>query len=108
MYLPFKIHKGSACAASGFVLEASFITYSFLAHFKNGFVSALRNGVGDAEVSRDHANFILNTGHAKASDVLELIHQVRSIVHKKLGVWMECEVKHIRPSDHTIPIHKVS
>jgi len=64
--------------------------------------------VGDAEVSRDHANFILNTGHAKASDVLELIHQVRRVVHKKLGVWMECEVKHIRASDHTIPIHKVS
>lgn len=51
--------------------------------------------VGDAEVSRRHANFIVNTGNARASDVIELIGQVRSAVHDKTGIWMECEVRYV-------------
>jgi len=59
--------------------------------------------IGDAEVSRTHANFIVNTGNARASDVRELIGQVRAAVHEKLGVWMKCEVKYVTPMGMILP-----
>ncbi len=49
--------------------------------------------VGDAEISSKHANFIVNCGHATASDVLTLIRKVRGAVAKKLGVHLELELK---------------
>jgi UDP-N-acetylmuramate--alanine ligase len=48
--------------------------------------------VGDAEVSRVHANFIVNRGHAKAADVLELIRRVRARVRQVKGVDLQPEV----------------
>ena len=48
--------------------------------------------VGEAEVSTKHANFIVNKGHAKASDVLELIRQVQETVLERFGVSLEPEV----------------
>ena len=48
--------------------------------------------VGEAEVSTKHANFIVNKGHAKASDVLELIRQVQETVFERFGVSLEPEV----------------
>ena len=48
--------------------------------------------VGGAEVSRKHANFILNTGTATASDVYEVIHRVREGVFANAGVQLENEV----------------
>ena len=49
--------------------------------------------VGDAEISTKHANFIVNQGHATASDVLALIRKVRGLVAKKLGIHLELELK---------------
>jgi UDP-N-acetylmuramate dehydrogenase len=48
--------------------------------------------VGDAQISPKHANFIVNTGHATAADVLELIARARRCVHERFGVWLEPEV----------------
>ena len=48
--------------------------------------------VGEAEVSTKHANFIVNKGHAKASDVLELIRQIQEAVFKRYSVNLEPEV----------------
>jgi UDP-N-acetylmuramate dehydrogenase len=48
--------------------------------------------VGEAEVSTKHANFIVNKGHAKASDVLDLIRQVQETVFERFGVNLELEV----------------
>ena len=48
--------------------------------------------VGHAEVSTKHANFIVNKGHAKASDVLDLIRQIQETVFKQFGVNLEPEV----------------
>jgi UDP-N-acetylmuramate--alanine ligase len=48
--------------------------------------------VGEAEVSPVHANFIVNRGHAAASDVLELVRQVRREVKARTGVELEPEV----------------
>jgi UDP-N-acetylmuramate dehydrogenase len=49
--------------------------------------------VGDAEVYRKHANFIINRGNAKASDVYALIRIVEKEVLKKKGVALEREIK---------------
>ncbi|MFD2612810.1 UDP-N-acetylmuramate dehydrogenase [Paenibacillus gansuensis] len=48
--------------------------------------------VGDAEVSVQHANFIVNTGKAKASDVLTLMAQVKDAVKARFGVELVPEV----------------
>lgn len=49
--------------------------------------------VGKAEVSAKHANFIVNTGGATASDVLELIKKIRDRVFEKEGILLETEIK---------------
>ncbi len=48
--------------------------------------------LGDAQISPDHANIILNLGHATASEVINLITTVRQEVLKKTGVTLELEV----------------
>jgi UDP-N-acetylmuramate dehydrogenase len=48
--------------------------------------------VGNAEVSRKHANFILNLGGATAQDVWALIKQVRQLVKDKFGTELGLEV----------------
>ena len=49
--------------------------------------------VGDAEISNHHANFFVNHGEAKASDIVKLIRLARKTVKKKFGVMLELEVK---------------
>jgi len=49
--------------------------------------------VGGAEVSRIHANFIVNRGHATSDDVQELIRQVHARVRERFGVSLELEVR---------------
>lgn len=49
--------------------------------------------VGDAEVSRMHAGFIINTGNASAQNVVDLIHLVQEKVMARFGVALEPEVR---------------
>jgi len=42
--------------------------------------------VGDVEVSRKHANFFVNRGRARATDVLELVERVEAEVERRFGV----------------------
>ena len=49
--------------------------------------------VGGAQVSSKHANYIVNTGDATASDVLAVIEQVRGKVFAEYGVELRLEVK---------------
>ena len=49
--------------------------------------------VGGAQVSEKHAGFIVNTGGATASDVLNLIRKVQDRVQEHAGVHLECEVR---------------
>lgn len=49
--------------------------------------------VGDAQVSEKHANFMVNLGHARATDVLDLIKKVRREVRRKTGVSLDLELK---------------
>ena len=61
--------------------------------------------VGGAEVSRLHANFIVNTGGATAADVLTLIHRIRAAVHARTGMWMQCEVRYVAPDGRVTAAH---
>lgn len=49
-------------------------------------------GVGAAEVSEIHGNFIINTGGAKTAEVIELIKQIRKKVREERGIELEPEV----------------
>ena len=49
--------------------------------------------VGGAEVSRRHANFIVNRGGARAQDVRRLIEQVCSEVESRFSVTLQTEVR---------------
>lgn len=48
---------------------------------------------GDALVSPRHANVIVNTGHARAADVLDLMRTMRDAVRAKFGVTLFPEVE---------------
>ena len=48
--------------------------------------------VGDAEVSKKHANFIINHGRASAVDIKALIVKVQETVLSRTGVKLETEV----------------
>lgn len=48
---------------------------------------------GGAQVSEKHAGFIVNTGNATASDVLDLIKEVQRLVQDKFGVALHPEVQ---------------
>jgi len=48
---------------------------------------------GAAEVSAQHANFIVNHGGATAADVDRLVRRVRSAVRERFGVTLETEVE---------------
>ncbi len=49
--------------------------------------------VGDAAVSKKHANFIINLGRAKAKDVLKLVRLVKRRVKEIKGIELEPEVR---------------
>lgn len=47
---------------------------------------------GDAQISSKHANFIVNLGKAKASDVVQLIKLAKKEVFKKFGIRLKEEI----------------
>jgi UDP-N-acetylmuramate dehydrogenase len=49
--------------------------------------------IGGAQVSSQHANYIINKGNATASDALKVIDHLRKTVAKKTGVTLELECK---------------
>ncbi|MGH7966226.1 MAG: UDP-N-acetylmuramate dehydrogenase [Candidatus Binatia bacterium] len=49
--------------------------------------------VGHARVSEQHANFIVNTGGASATEVRQLMEHVQHVVWEKGRVWLEPEVR---------------
>lgn len=49
--------------------------------------------IGGAMVSDKHANFIVNMGGAKASEVDQLIHEIQDAIYERYGVQMITEVE---------------
>jgi UDP-N-acetylmuramate dehydrogenase len=53
----------------------------------------LRNG--DVRVSNIHANFITNSGNAKAQEVRQLAEQMRALVQQKYDITLSEEVEYV-------------
>ncbi|MBU0597466.1 UDP-N-acetylmuramate dehydrogenase [Patescibacteria group bacterium] len=51
--------------------------------------------MGGAMVSKDHANFIINTGQAKADDVVMLTSYIKQQVRDKFNIQLQEEIKYI-------------
>jgi UDP-N-acetylmuramate dehydrogenase len=49
--------------------------------------------IGDAEVSREHGNFLVNRGKASAAEFRELMDRVRAAVQEAHGLALEAEVE---------------
>lgn len=55
-------------------------------------VGAKGRRVGGAQISNQHANFIVNLGEATAVDVITLIKEVQELVFQNFGLLLETEV----------------
>ena len=62
--------------------------------------------IGKAEVSHQHANFIVNLGGATSEEVLSLIAYIRDVVHERIGFDLCCEVRYVSPIGDIIPAHQ--
>lgn len=51
--------------------------------------------IGGAKISEQHANFIINTGGATAQEIKALIETARQEVGRKVGIWLEEEVRYL-------------
>ena len=49
--------------------------------------------IGGAQISEQHANFIVNLGGATASDVYALMCQAQRVVFERSGVWLRPEIE---------------
>jgi UDP-N-acetylmuramate dehydrogenase len=63
---------------------------------------------GRAQISRLHANFIVNLGGATARDILTLIGAARTRVFDRTGFWLSCEVRHVGRDGSLRPAHEVA
>lgn len=50
---------------------------------------------GDAQIASEHANWIINRGKAKATDVVQLIEMARERVKKQFGVTLKEEIMRV-------------
>lgn len=60
---------------------------------------------GGAQISTQHANFIVNTGGATSDDVLFLIKLMRQKVFLKTGFKMSCEARYLSPNGELLQAH---
>jgi UDP-N-acetylmuramate dehydrogenase len=51
---------------------------------------------GGAEVSSKHANFLINSGNARADDIIRLARKLKSKVKEKFDIDLEEEVVYIK------------
>jgi UDP-N-acetylmuramate dehydrogenase len=63
---------------------------------------------GGAQISPQHANFIVNLGDARATDILTLIALARRQVFNQTGVALKAEVRHLGASGQLRPAHEVA
>ena len=62
---------------------------------KEGILGLRGKQIGGARVSKQHTNFIINTGRAKAEDVVILISLIKQQVRNKFGIQLQEEIKYI-------------
>jgi UDP-N-acetylmuramate dehydrogenase len=56
--------------------------------------------VGDAQVSMQHGNFIINRGRARATDILDLAEIIEKCIAAQFGIQLEREVIIVGESNH--------
>ena len=61
--------------------------------------------IGNAEVSPQHANFIVHRGGATSTNVRDLIAHIRLVVQEKIGFELCCEVRYVSPDVTIMPAH---
>jgi UDP-N-acetylmuramate dehydrogenase len=49
--------------------------------------------VGGAQVSRKHANFFINRGHARAAEMRELLERTHALALRRYGIDLELEIE---------------
>ena len=49
--------------------------------------------IGGAQISKKHANFIINDQKASAEDIERLINHIQKKIFEKFDIQLECEVK---------------
>ncbi|MBE0597966.1 MAG: UDP-N-acetylmuramate dehydrogenase [Desulfuromonadales bacterium] len=64
--------------------------------------------VGGAEVSRRHANFIVNRGGATSRQVLTLIAQIRRTIREQIGFDLHCEVRYVTAQGELMPADRAT
>ncbi|MFS0712931.1 UDP-N-acetylmuramate dehydrogenase [Microbacterium sp. 2P01SA-2] len=64
--------------------------------------------VGGAQVSTQHANFVVNRGGARSDDVLAVIAHVRETVHRRTGFDLKCEVRFVSRDGKLVPAHEAA
>jgi len=64
--------------------------------------------IGAAEVSRQHANFIVNRGGATSADVLRIIGHIRRTIGQQLAFDLRCEVRYVSPLGEIMPADLVA
>ena len=52
--------------------------------------------IGGAQVSEKHAGFIINKDNATCADVIALIEHIKSVIKDRVGIELECEVRHLK------------
>lgn len=60
---------------------------------------------GGAQISPQHANFIVNNGGASSDDILFLIHLIRKRTREETGFLMDCEVRFVNYDGRVLPAH---
>ncbi len=61
--------------------------------------------LGNAEVSRQHANFIVNLGGASSRDILGLVAHIRQVIAKRIHFELCCEVRYVSTTGKIMPAH---
>ena len=63
--------------------------------------------MGGAQISKKHANFIVNLGNATAKDVISIAQYIRKIVYQRYGLYLESEVKYVGKMGDLKPLREV-
>lgn len=61
--------------------------------------------IGDAMISPRHANFMVNLGEARSTDILALVQRAREAVAARTGHLMRCEVRFMNAEGEVREVH---
>lgn len=51
--------------------------------------------IGDAQISKEHANFVINLGKANANDIVQIIALIKTQARDRFGIYLQEEVQYV-------------